>query len=81
MDCVPKTTRSPPEIEPCEVPAVPDGGTIPGSHRFDGKSNHGPRDAGSCVELAKTEGQTPVEEFYGAVYVLQEVHLRIRGYS
>jgi len=45
------------------------------------RSIHGPREARSCEELAKTKGQTPFEEFSRAVDVLQEVHLRIRRYS
>jgi len=45
------------------------------------RSNHGPREAESCEQLAKTEGQTPAEEFSVAVYTLQEVHPWIRRYS
>ena len=44
------------------MPAVPDDNWV---HRFAVKSNHGARYAGSCEELAKTKGQTPVEEFCG----------------
>jgi len=50
----------PPEIEPSEVLAVPEGCIIPGSHRFVIRSNHGPREPGGCEKMAKTEGQTPV---------------------
>jgi len=50
------------------VPFVPEGGTISGSNHFAVRSNHGPQEVESCEELAKTEAQTPVEEFSGAVY-------------
>jgi len=48
------------------VPAIPEGGTIPRSHYFAFRNNHGPPEAESYEELAKTEGQTPAEEFSGA---------------